>query len=58
MAEQLTRPWTDEVVYMILIDRFFRAGAGAEPVAPFMGGNLAGVRAKLDYLQELEINTL
>jgi alpha-amylase len=53
----LPRPWTDDVVYMVLLDRFHREG-GPEPKAPWHGGNIAGVRAKLDYLQGLGVTAL
>jgi len=58
MTAPARRRWDDAVVYMVLIDRFHRAGDAPPPAAPFLGGNLAGVRAKLDYLQELGINAL
>ncbi|MBI5884259.1 MAG: alpha-glucosidase C-terminal domain-containing protein [Elusimicrobia bacterium] len=53
----LPRPWTDDVVYMVLLDRFHREG-GPEPRAPWHGGNLAGLRAKLDYLCGLGVTAL
>lgn len=58
MNGELARPWCDAVIYMLLIDRFHRAGDGPPPHAPFLGGNLAGVRDKLDYLQGLGISAL
>ena len=53
------RPWNEDVVYMILIDRFHRGSLSrckAEP--PFHGGDLAGVLEKLDYLQGLGVTAL
>ena len=56
---RLPRPWTEDVVYMILIDRFHRGRTSAPPPeAPFHGGNLAGVREKLDYLEDLGVSAL
>lgn len=52
------RPWNEDVVYMILLDRFHRAGEGPRPEAPWRGGNLAGVREKLDYLAGLGVTAL
>ncbi|MCX5797800.1 MAG: alpha-amylase family glycosyl hydrolase [Elusimicrobia bacterium] len=55
----MIRPWTEDVVYMILIDRFHRGGNPAlPPEPPFHGGNLAGVREKLDYLGDLGVTAL
>lgn len=55
----LPRPWTEDVIYMILVDRFHRgAAAGPAPQAPFHGGNLAGVMEKLDYLCDLGVTAL
>jgi cyclomaltodextrinase len=59
----------DAVVYQIFVDSFCRAaGAGDEGVHPdwytrehhraHLGGNLQGIIEKLDYLQDLGINTL
>jgi alpha-amylase len=58
MTVELKRSWDNAVIYMLLIDRFHRAGDGPPPEAPFLGGNLAGVRAKLDYLCDLGVNAL
>jgi alpha-amylase len=56
---RLPRPWTEDVIYMILIDRFHRGGRpAAPPEPPFHGGNLAGVREKLDYLEDLGVTAL
>ncbi|MBI4678775.1 MAG: alpha-glucosidase C-terminal domain-containing protein [Elusimicrobia bacterium] len=58
----LPRPWTDDVVYMVLLDRFHRANpagqGGPEPQGPWHGGSLAGLRAKLDYLCGLGVTAL
>lgn len=44
---------------MILVDRFCRAeGATPAPQPPWHGGNLAGIRSKLDYLQDLGVSAL
>ncbi|MBI5209036.1 MAG: alpha-amylase [Elusimicrobia bacterium] len=53
----LPRPWTQDIIYMVLLDRFHRAG-GAAPQPPWHGGNLAGVREKLDYLADLGVTAL
>jgi len=54
--------WDDEVVYAIMIDRFSRDGAvvDADPAHPlkFWGGNINGVRKKLDYIQSLGATTV
>ncbi|MBI5622977.1 MAG: alpha-glucosidase C-terminal domain-containing protein [Elusimicrobia bacterium] len=54
----LPRPWTDDVVYMVLLDRFHRLSHAQEPKAPWHGGSLAGLRAKLDYLCGLGVTAL
>jgi len=44
---------------MVLIDRFHRGRRRAPPpAAPFYGGNLAGLREKLDYLSDLGVSAL
>ncbi|MBI5242290.1 MAG: alpha-glucosidase C-terminal domain-containing protein [Elusimicrobia bacterium] len=56
---RLPRPWNEDIVYMVLIDRFHRgASAGPAPQPPFHGGNLAGVLEKLDYLEDLGVTAL
>ncbi len=52
------RPWSDDIVYMILVDRFHRGAGGAGPEPPFHGGNIAGIREKLDYLSDLGVTAL
>lgn len=53
----------NSITYQILIDRFSRAGAddqgGSACDGPvFCGGNLGGVIDRLDYLEELGVNTI
>ncbi|OGS50526.1 MAG: hypothetical protein A3J79_01780 [Elusimicrobia bacterium RIFOXYB2_FULL_62_6] len=55
----VSRARREDIVYMILIDRFHRGGQPADgPAPPFHGGNLAGIREKLDYLQDLGVTAL
>ncbi len=64
MASNPEQTWLkDAIIYNVLIDRFARGNGEAwlnaddkKPV--FCGGNLQGVMDKLDYLQELGINTI
>ncbi|MEN6454744.1 MAG: alpha-amylase family glycosyl hydrolase [Prolixibacteraceae bacterium] len=52
----------DAVMYYVLPDRFYPGDNSkwiqTEDLSKHMGGTLKGVRQKLDYLQELGINTL
>lgn len=69
-ADRTSPGWVhDAVVYNIFPDRFFNGDPAINPpdVAPWgsapttsarMGGDLAGIRAKLPYLEELGVNTL
>lgn len=61
--------WDEAVIYFMLTDRFFdgntsnNKAAGASVYNPdnaglYHGGDFAGVTKKLDYLQELGINTI
>lgn len=61
--------WDEAVIYFMLTDRFFdgnmsnNKAAGASVYDPdnaglYHGGDFAGVTKKLDYLQELGINTI
>jgi len=64
LAQIGARPWSDEVLYFVLIDRF--ADGKTEnniEVDPsqkgyFHGGDLVGLTEKLDYLQELGITAI
>jgi len=71
MIEQWTAPdWArDAVFYQIFPERFFNGDPANDPpgTAPwdatptrecFLGGDLAGIRAKLDYLQHLGVTAL
>ena len=58
-----TRDWRDEILYFVLLDRFDDGDPGNndqgqgefDPADPrrFSGGDLAGVRRRLDYIQGL-----
>ena len=56
--------WRDQLIYFLLIDRFHNpAGAPAhrpwdEEYDGFQGGTFNGVRAQLDYLQQLGVGAL
>jgi glycosidase len=63
--------WRDAVMYFILIDRFFDSDGRADPVpgatdgdaasgpsGQYEGGDLAGVTAKVPYLQGLGVSAL
>lgn len=53
------RPWREDIVYMILVDRFHRGkNSPGDPAPPFHGGNFAGIMEKLDYLQDLGVTAL
>lgn len=69
--ESATRPWSDEVVYVVIEGKFFdgdpsnnmmlkRFGANKKNYAGcgYWGGDLKGVQKKLDYLQTLGVTTL
>lgn len=64
IPEPIRRPWAEDVVYLIMIDRFHRgdrsAKAGLRPRDPFgsHGGDLQGVIDKLDYLERLGVTAL
>ncbi len=57
----MSRPYSEDVFYLIMTDRFFNGDTtndiGLEPKSAtgIHGGDLAGVIAKLDYLQNLGI---
>lgn len=56
--------WDEAVIYMTITDRFFDGnsenndGVDTEWSLSYHGGDFAGLEAKLDYLQELGVNTL
>lgn len=57
--------WDEAVIYFMVTDRFFNGnssndGENYDPENPGMyhGGDFAGVTAKLDYLQNLGVNTI
>ncbi len=63
--------WRDAVLYFILVDRFFDSDGRAQPVngatdgdaangpsGQYEGGDLAGVTAKLPYLQDLGVTAV
>lgn len=60
--------WRDEIVYQIVVDRFddgdpgndVLEGIGPEPddLARFQGGDWAGVRGRLDYLEALGVTAI
>ena len=63
--------WRDAVMYFVLIDRFFDSDGRVDPVpgvtggdaasgpsGQYEGGDLAGVTAKLPYLQSLGVSAL
>ncbi len=54
-----TRPWTDDVVYMAMVDRFHNGDSSNDGTNPARhGGDLQGVIDKLDYLQDLGVTAL
>ncbi|MCU5773035.1 alpha-amylase [Erwiniaceae bacterium BAC15a-03b] len=61
--------WHNATIYFVLTDRFAngnpandhsygRRSDGQQEIATFHGGDLAGLSAKLDYLQQLGVNAL
>jgi glycosidase len=59
--------WRDAVIYFVMIDRFLDGDPsnsvsvpGAEPPGQYLGGDLAGLRAKIEegYFDALGVNTL
>lgn len=60
--------WDEAVIYFMLTDRFFdgnasnNAASGAKTYGDnaglYHGGDFAGITAKLDYLQDLGVNTI
>lgn len=63
-ATEGVKAWRDEIIYLILPDRFYngdRSNDGnADPRDPFAyhGGDLAGILQKLDYLHALGVTAL
>jgi alpha-amylase len=66
---RIDRPWEDEVVYLVMPDRFVngdpsndRRGvegcASSDPRVGFHGGDLAGLEASVDYFRELGVTAL
>ncbi|QEH32719.1 Neopullulanase [Aquisphaera giovannonii] len=65
-----SRPWTDEIVYGIIIEKFFDADPSnnvmkarfgkdrAKYEGGFWGGDLAGIRAKLDEVADLGVTAI
>jgi glycosidase len=56
--------WRDAVLYFVFVDRFFDADpannstVGVEKAADYQGGDLKGVKAKLQYLADLGVNAI
>lgn len=61
--------WKNATVYFVITDRFYngnpnndfsygRKADGMQEIGTFHGGDLAGLRQKLDYLQQLGVNAL
>lgn len=55
--------WGNEIVYQIMVDRFYRPGGLPSELArgglnEFRGGTLRGVTAKLDYLKTLGVTAI
>lgn len=67
-ADETDFDWDEAVIYFMVTDRFFDGNAsnnaanGAETFGTneglYHGGDFAGVTAKLDYLQDLGVNTI
>jgi glycosidase len=64
---ELRFDWRDAIMYFVLVDRFADGDhandaplVGVEPPANFAGGDLAGLRAKIDegYFDQLGVNVL
>lgn len=54
-----TRPWTDDIIYMLMVDRFHNGDPSNDGTSPARhGGDLQGVIDKLDYLQDLGVTAL
>jgi alpha-amylase len=64
LAPPATRPLEDEILYLVMVDRFAdadeRAFDGRDPTSPvaWHGGDLAGVESRLDYLGDLGVTAL
>jgi glycosidase len=62
--------WRDTVMYFVMVDRFFDSDNASNPVAnvsstdaygnsgQYLGGDLAGVRAKVPYLADLGVTAI
>ncbi len=56
--------WDEAVIYMTILDRFFDGntanndGVDKDGTLSYHGGDFAGLEAKLDYLQDLGVNTV
>lgn len=62
--EQHVQDWRQEVIYQLLVDRFYDADYGNDTnlhiynPGGYHGGDWAGVEAKLPYLQDLGVTTI
>ncbi|MGE6378832.1 alpha-amylase family glycosyl hydrolase [Peribacillus muralis] len=58
-AEKEQRTWTDEIVYSLMVDRFFdgntknNGDANVNDPSAFNGGDFEGVTKKLNYLKDM-----
>ena len=58
-AEKEQRTWKDEIVYSLLVDRFFdgntqnNGDANVNDPSTFNGGDFEGVTKKLNYLKDM-----
>lgn len=68
-AEKSAFDWQNATVYFVLTDRFYngdpandqsygRQKDGMQEIGTFHGGDLKGLTAKLDYLQDLGVNAI
>ncbi|WP_110929057.1 alpha-amylase family glycosyl hydrolase [Bacillus massiliglaciei] len=63
-AQKEVRTWQDEIVYSIMIDRFFDGNpdnnrdTDVHDPASYHGGDFAGVTKKLDYLHDMGFTAL
>lgn len=58
------REWQDEPIYFIMVDRFYNGNTkndisvDTDNLNTYQGGDFAGIKEKLDYLQEMGFTTI
>ncbi|MCR2821007.1 alpha-amylase family glycosyl hydrolase [Lederbergia panacisoli] len=62
--EQKERSWQDEIIYSLMVDRFYNgdygndSGVNLKDPLSYQGGDFKGIIDKLDYLQEMNFTAI